>query len=567
MNKFRFRTPFWLNTRFIRLLVFVIIISFITACGEESPEIPVVPTSPPSSVTPSETPSVTQAISVTPATPTSEAGPTTAPEASGIIRFGRIENQDEILNELLKRWIKGIAGFDVIMEPPDEMAAVRQALEEGKIHLYWQSMSKERYNEQKSQDEPRGYVWLGQLDISPNDDNPALVIRQSTLEAFPRLREKLVDEFLGKIGSRLDESVMKKLNDCGNEFAADWFFKGKPQGCLPVIVGSDNSPENWLLGKMLVLLLKNEGYEVDGTRLGKLGETEEAHKALVERQINVLPENPDEVLAWINDLDEPQNLVVLDLVENPLAAPVVHQALLKIYPNLTELLGIITFYLEDSLVARVEIGADGKPNSEENVETVARSALCAHPLYDCPTTPTPVPEPTKTTEATEDTKSKCEERIVNGSFEDDQSWILPNTKRSARYTTDKIHSGNRALLLGIISGEQDIHSYSIARQRVDIPPNAESVTLSYWYYPILNESVDGDLQLISIKNSEGAIIREELWGDTSNEQDWVFSKHNLSDFRGSEVTLDFNVINYEDGDSLPAMYIDDISLQVCSDSQ
>ncbi|MDQ1300198.1 MAG: hypothetical protein QG637_115, partial [Chloroflexota bacterium] len=82
--------------------------------------------------------------------------------------------------------------------------------------------------------------------------------------------------------------------------------------------------------------------------------------------------------------------------------------------------------------------------------------------------------------------AQCEDRIVNGGFEADLAWELPNTTYPADYSVSQIHAGARSLRTGIVSGP-DLYSYSTGRQVVTIPAGVESAVLSFWWYPVSAE--------------------------------------------------------------------------------
>ncbi len=181
--------------------------------------------------------------------------------------------------------------------------------------------------------------------------------------------------------------------------------------------------------------------------------------------------------------------------------------------------------------------------------------------YPLPT-PTPTPVPTYTpTPTNTPTQIPCDELICNGDFETTECWTIGDTPRPAGYSTAVVRAGSWAMRLGI-THQSDIESWSSVYQKVTIPGDAASATLSFWYYPLCQDDVD---------DWQGAIIFDHAWEllgwampkACSNSQTWTNHIFDLTPYKGQPVILYFNV--YNDGlDNLKtAMYLDDVSVQVC----
>jgi len=119
--------------------------------------------------------------------------------------------------------------------------------------------------------------------------------------------------------------------------------------------------------------------------------------------------------------------------------------------------------------------------------------------------------------------------------------------------------------LGITS-QGDAWSWSSIRQQVTIPWNAASATLSFWYYPICHDTYPYDWQEVIIYDS---IMSEPplAWAMPkvcSNSQTWMHvPDFDLMPYKGQTITLYFNVKNDGVGNLKTAMYLDDVSVQVC----
>jgi len=108
----------------------------------------------------------------------------------------------------------------------------------------------------------------------------------------------------------------------------------------------------------------------------------------------------------------------------------------------------------------------------------------------------------------------------------------------------------------------DAYSYSSVYQDVTIPGDATSATLSFWYYPLCQDT-GGDWQ--------GATIYDHTWGFLayampkvcSNSQTWTHHTFDLAPYKGQTIKIYFNVYNNGVGNLKTAMYLDDVSVQIC----
>jgi hypothetical protein len=170
-------------------------------------------------------------------------------------------------------------------------------------------------------------------------------------------------------------------------------------------------------------------------------------------------------------------------------------------------------------------------------------------------TPTPTPTPTQVV---------CHELVQNGGFETVGDWIIGDTPRRAAYSTAVVRSDLWAMRLGI-THQSDIESWSSIYQEVTIPDDVASATLSFWNYPICQDAAEEDWQ--------AAIIYDEAWGildwaipkTCSDSQTWAHRTMDLTAYKGQTIIVYFNVYNNGVGDLKTAMYLDDVSVQVCTD--
>jgi hypothetical protein len=175
-------------------------------------------------------------------------------------------------------------------------------------------------------------------------------------------------------------------------------------------------------------------------------------------------------------------------------------------------------------------------------------------------TPTPTPTPTSTPTSTPTPTPPCEELIVNGGFETDEAWYIGWTQRPAIYSTEIVHSGARSMRLGI-TDQGDYPSYSSLWQKVTIPFDASYATLSFWYYPLSQDSNEGDWQEAQILDTN--LFRlAQVMKVNSNSQTWMYHTFDLMPYRGQTIAIYFNVHNDGEGDLKTAMYLDDVSVAV-----
>jgi len=210
----------------------------------------------------------------------------------------------------------------------------------------------------------------------------------------------------------------------------------------------------------------------------------------------------------------------------------------------------------------------------------------ATPTRTATTTRTPTPMATATP-----TPGACQELLVNGGFEANTGWIMPNTAYPAAYTTARAYSGSRSLRAGV-DAAPDRYSYSDAYQLVAIPANAAAVTLRAWWLPrsadgalapgtapepvagppiaILQALADGvlpqgllagDRQYLLLLNTSGTILAVPLW-TRADAAAWQPLAFDLTAYRGQTIQIRFGV--YNDGDGRPtALYLDDAALTAC----
>ena len=98
-------------------------------------------------------------------------------------------------------------------------------------------------------------------------------------------------------------------------------------------------------------------------------------------------------------------------------------------------------------------------------------------------------------EPAEPVEAACWQGINNGGFETTDSWNVQETTHSAIYSQEQVHSDAWALRTGISLPEDNISSFSLARQRVTIPADVPAAVLSFYIYPLSTEPSDLSIPL------------------------------------------------------------------------
>ena len=120
-----------------------------------------------------------------------------------------------------------------------------------------------------------------------------------------------------------------------------------------------------------------------------------------------------------------------------------------------------------------------------------------------------------------------------------------------------------ALLVGLTDPSQDVFAYSSAYQDVTIPADVITAVLSFRYYP-LSQDPERDRQIVELRDTAGGQLERLLGiGPASDSGRWEEAQFDLAEHHaGRAIRLYFGVLNHEGG-GVTAMYVDDVSLQVC----
>ena len=196
--------------------------------------------------------------------------------------------------------------------------------------------------------------------------------------------------------------------------------------------------------------------------------------------------------------------------------------------------------------------------------------------------PTATHTPTATSTSTPDPSWSCDSVLVNGGFETEGGWVIPDTRYTAGYSGDIVRTGNRAMRMGIAQVDVQVYSYSDARQAVTIPADATKARLVGYLYALSGEPLamplssppvaadaltqlaaadDSDVQYVVVLNRHGYLWSALLW-QREDERGWRRHEFDLRPYAGHEISIQAGV--YNNGiEGVTAMYMDDMSLEVC----
>jgi len=179
-------------------------------------------------------------------------------------------------------------------------------------------------------------------------------------------------------------------------------------------------------------------------------------------------------------------------------------------------------------------------------------------------TSTPVPTATSTpptatpTATSTSTPPPSPGLIQNGGFETTGGWTFAGQGHPSR-TQTVAHSGKYSLKVGSSSRQQ---GDSIAYQMVNIPGNARSANLSFYYWPASNDSSTYGWQEADVIDSSGHVL-QKLFVNTTNDKVWIQMTFDLSAYTGQTIGIQF--LDHEESNGLnyyTYMYVDDVSLNV-----
>jgi hypothetical protein len=174
--------------------------------------------------------------------------------------------------------------------------------------------------------------------------------------------------------------------------------------------------------------------------------------------------------------------------------------------------------------------------------------------------------------------------VVNGDFEGEGGWELPETPWPAAYSGRVVYAGRRSMRVGLDDGP-NLRAYSSARQVVTLPADATRAVLQVYVYAMSGETgaaaiaqsaafpqdvaadealramAAGDAQYLLLLDPDTGQIVQTLFWQLSNAQGWQARTFDLTPYAGRSIVLHFGV--YNDGlGGRAGMYVDDVALVV-----
>ena len=186
----------------------------------------------------------------------------------------------------------------------------------------------------------------------------------------------------------------------------------------------------------------------------------------------------------------------------------------------------------------------------------------------------------------------CYQLLADGGIETDPTkagyaevalaWDIPDTMLTAGYADDYRHDGIYSMRTGTDADGPNVYSYSSFRQRVTIPVNASSATLTFWRYPILGDATAvgmdevnaadllaagpevADYQYLLALHDDGSYDVLRTWRDNSHS--WTETTVDLGAYAGQSIRLHFGTFN-NGTDGRSGMFVDSAALEVCLQSE
>jgi hypothetical protein len=151
--------------------------------------------------------------------------------------------------------------------------------------------------------------------------------------------------------------------------------------------------------------------------------------------------------------------------------------------------------------------------------------------------------------------------VRNGTFEELDGWTLPQTVFSGRIIAGQGRKNTRALLLGLAPGEPPgprTPAIASAHQTINVPTDATSVRLSFWYRT--NLPSDGAVRARVLLLQPGTYRPlAELWRISVGDGTWQQAILDLTRYRKQQVVVYFEASPARSG----GISVDEVSIQAC----
>jgi len=150
--------------------------------------------------------------------------------------------------------------------------------------------------------------------------------------------------------------------------------------------------------------------------------------------------------------------------------------------------------------------------------------------------------------------------VKNGGFETGSftDWTAAGPVKPT-VSTAEAHSGSYSALLGKTT-EPEVDGNSSIVQAITIPSTATKATLTFWYWPGTNDTIEYAYQEALIQNTSGTTLATAL-KVASNAKTWTQVTYDLTSYKGKTIRLYFAVHGNGYSDYI-YMYVDDVSVTV-----
>ncbi len=176
---------------------------------------------------------------------------------------------------------------------------------------------------------------------------------------------------------------------------------------------------------------------------------------------------------------------------------------------------------------------------------VALTAVVMAPLQAAAQTP---PPPT------------CQELILDGGFEAGTSWLLEVTPWQGAIVGEGAHSGQQAVFIGLRPEDENVESHSLIQQRVALPAEAATITLSLWLRAPA-EADDGDRHYVLFLSEQAELVAVPLFSRITGDE-WQEQVFDITALAGQTLDLQIGVSN-NGSDQRAALLVDDVSIIAC----
>ncbi len=156
----------------------------------------------------------------------------------------------------------------------------------------------------------------------------------------------------------------------------------------------------------------------------------------------------------------------------------------------------------------------------------------------------------------------CQELLINGGFENGHDgWVEYSSQHFELIDPFYPHTGAKSVWLAANNNEEDWIA-----QTVQLPGNAGSLQLNYWWAVYTTENPGGafDFLRVQLMRVDGTLLTTLNTYSNDSAESWLWNNANVdvSSYAGQTVQLRFYGKN--DANNETSFFVDDVSLQTCT---